>query len=277
MIDVSKRQDILVHYASPYYDPVAAHEYYEKHKHLKGRSTGKLNDEGKEIWKITKSNIDKAKKTENDEARLVKIYNVQEFRKKATEQRQQVQTKLTTLLNTINAKYKSDTEALTNTQKRQIEVNNRLKKQKSEDIKNKKAREVESLKEDTSGMDKEERAEYYEKKKQKMNSIRDKYSKQSEQNITSTNEKNSKVREDIKNKRIVLSEQKKQDSTKNRADAKQEREKIATDLKNNIQKAVSELQSKKAQIKEKYEGIYQDEYDKIASQYTKPTKSKKKK
>ena len=32
---------------------------------------------------------------------------------------------------------------------------------------------------------------------------------------------------------------------------------------------------KKAQIKEKYEGIYQDEYDKIASEYTKPKKTKK--
>lgn len=35
----------LIHYASPYYDPVKAHEYYEQHKKLKGRGVT-LNDEG---------------------------------------------------------------------------------------------------------------------------------------------------------------------------------------------------------------------------------------
>lgn len=276
MIDISKRKDILMHYASPYYDPVKAHEYYEQHKHLKGRPTGRLTDEGKQVWKVTKMNIDQAKKIENDEARLVKIYNVQQFQNKAKEQRTMVQAKLTELLNTINAKYKTDTEALTETQKHQIEVNNRLKKQKAEDMKNKKAREIESLIEDTSDMDEEEIEEYYEMINQKMSKINDKYSKESEQNIYDTNEKNNKVREEIKNKKLILSEQKKKDTTKNREDAKQQREKIANELKDNVRKAVSDLQVKKAQIKEKYEGIYQDEYDKIASEYTKPKKSRKK-
>ena len=164
MIDISRRKDILIHYASPYYDPVKAHEYYEQHKHLKGRPIGRLTEEGKQVWKVTKMNIDQAKKIENDEARLVKISSVQQFQNKVKEQRTIVQSKLTELLNAINAKYKTDTEALTETQKHQIEVNNRLKKQKTEDIKNKKAREIESLKEDTSDMDSEEREEYYEKR-----------------------------------------------------------------------------------------------------------------
>ena len=276
MIDISNRKDILMHYASPYYDPVKAHEYYEQHKHLKGRPTGRLTDEGKQVWKVTKMNIDQAKKIENDEARLVKIYNVQQFQNKAKEQRTMVQAKLTELLNTINAKYKTDTEVLTETQKHQIEVNNRLKKQKAEDMKNKKAREIESLIEDTSDMDEEEIEEYYEMINQKMSKINDKYSKESEQNIYDTNEKNNKVREEIKNKKLILSEQKKKDTTKNREDAKQQREKIANELKDNVRKAVSDLQVKKAQIQEKYEGIYQDEYDKIASEYTKPKKSRKK-
>ena len=275
MIDISERQDILMHYASPYYDPVKAHEYYEQHKHLKGRPTGRLTDEGKQVWKVTKMNIDQAKKIENDEARLVKLSSVQQFQNKAKEQRTMVQSKLNDLLNAINAKYKTDTEALTETQKHQIEVNNRLKKQKAEDIKNKKAREIESLIEDTSDMDEEEIEEYYEMINQKMSKINDKYSKEIEQNIYDTNEKNNKVREEIKNKKSILSEQKKKDTTKNREDAKQQREKIANELKDNVRKAVSDLQVKKAQIQEKYEGIYQDEYDKIASEYTKPKKSKK--
>ena len=40
--------DSLAHYASPYYDPVKAHEYYMRTRELKGRqSTSGLNEEGK--------------------------------------------------------------------------------------------------------------------------------------------------------------------------------------------------------------------------------------
>lgn len=48
---------VLRHYASPYYDPEKAHEYYMRTRELKGRSTTSLNDEGKKIWSYTKNNI----------------------------------------------------------------------------------------------------------------------------------------------------------------------------------------------------------------------------
>ena len=47
----------LIHYASPYYDPVKAHEYYEEHKKLKGRKTSALNDEGKAASNYVKDRI----------------------------------------------------------------------------------------------------------------------------------------------------------------------------------------------------------------------------
>lgn len=46
-VDETKFNDYLIHYASPYYDPVYAHEYYEKHKKLKGRNT--LSEKGREV------------------------------------------------------------------------------------------------------------------------------------------------------------------------------------------------------------------------------------
>lgn len=154
MIDISRRKDILIHYASPYYDPVKAHEYYEQHKHLKGRPTGRLTDEGKQFWKVTNMNIDQAKKIENDKARLVKLSSVQQFKNTTEEQHTMIKSKLTELLNAINTKYKTDT-------------------------------------------------------------------------------------------------------TKNREYEKQQRDKIANALKDNVRKAVSDLKVKKDNIKEKYEGIYQ--------------------
>ena len=50
--------DSIAHYSSPYYDPVKAHEYYERTKKLKGRKTGtSLNDSGKEAKTYVKNQI----------------------------------------------------------------------------------------------------------------------------------------------------------------------------------------------------------------------------
>ena len=50
-------------YASKYYDPQKAHEYYEKHKQLKGKtSTSSLNEEGKKAAKYVKQKITEEKK-----------------------------------------------------------------------------------------------------------------------------------------------------------------------------------------------------------------------
>lgn len=55
--------DILKHYASKYYDPVKAHEYYEAHKKLKGRtSTAGLNEEGRKVASYVRTQITNEKR-----------------------------------------------------------------------------------------------------------------------------------------------------------------------------------------------------------------------
>lgn len=52
------RSEFVMHYASPYYDPVKAHEYYEAHKQLKGRhSTKGFTEEGREAASYVKKNL----------------------------------------------------------------------------------------------------------------------------------------------------------------------------------------------------------------------------
>jgi len=52
------REDYLKHYASPYYDPVKAHEYYMRTRELKGRtSTSGLNEKGREAASYIKNQI----------------------------------------------------------------------------------------------------------------------------------------------------------------------------------------------------------------------------
>lgn len=53
----------LAHYASEYYDPVKAHEYYMKNRQLKGRSTStKLNEEGRKVASYVKKQISEERK-----------------------------------------------------------------------------------------------------------------------------------------------------------------------------------------------------------------------
>lgn len=53
-----KPENYLMHYASEYYDPVKAHEYYEEHKKLKGRkSTASLNEKGQAAAMYAKDQI----------------------------------------------------------------------------------------------------------------------------------------------------------------------------------------------------------------------------
>lgn len=65
-LESSLPDESLKHYASPYYDPVKAHEYYMKNRELKGEnsrsSTAGLNDEGKAVAKYVKNQLDTERK-----------------------------------------------------------------------------------------------------------------------------------------------------------------------------------------------------------------------
>jgi hypothetical protein len=202
----------LMHYASQYYDPDKAHEYYMKNRQLKGRTTSGLTDEGKDVWTDTKANIDHEKKTKIMEANLEKEVAIQDSRSKAESTRTSITNKLKALSDQLSAKYKSDNATITN----QIKAINK-----------------------NSGLSDEQK----EAKKEKLYEKRDK-----------------------------LSSDRKEESAKNLTEAKTERNKIATDLKGAIQNARDTYSNKKEEIKTSYENTYQEEYDKIKSQYTKTKK-----
>lgn len=106
----------ILHYASPYYDPVKAHEYYMKHRELKGRtSTAGLNDEGKAAASYVKEQLTterKAKVEANKEDTTNQIDKLREQKKsniaahKAAMQRQidQLRAKLSSMSSTDKQK-----------------------------------------------------------------------------------------------------------------------------------------------------------------------------
>lgn len=98
--------ELLQHYASPYYDPVKAHEYYMRTRELKGRrSTTKLNDEGKEIWAYTKNEITSEKKEKVKEEQADNSAN-------AKSEREKVSTELKAAVTAAREAYKAAKENL---------------------------------------------------------------------------------------------------------------------------------------------------------------------
>ncbi len=180
--------DHLQHYASPYYDPEKAHEYYERTKELKGRrSTSKLNDEGKIAWTYTKDQIKEQKKREIEAETERKQATIAQHREQAKQSRERISQRLKALSDYLKS----------------IEV--------------------------PKGSSKEERA---------------------------------RITEDKKAQRAQAS-----------AEAAAERESISAELKSVCEAARESYKKAKEDINANYEEIFQEEFDKIASEYA--AKSKK--
>lgn len=101
-LESSLPDESLKHYASPYYDPVKAHEYYMKNRELKGdnsrKSTAGLNDEGKAVAQYVKNQLDTERKSKVD------IHNNQT--------QAQIDVKKNNMDSTINAKKKNMTASI---------------------------------------------------------------------------------------------------------------------------------------------------------------------
>lgn len=78
---------VLRHYASPYYDPQKAHEYYMRTRELKGRSTTSLNDEGKKILSYTKIISNLKRQQRSKKSRKSEIGKLRNFVKKQKQRR----------------------------------------------------------------------------------------------------------------------------------------------------------------------------------------------
>lgn len=96
----------LKHYASPYYDPVKAKEYYERTKQLKGRGTSGMSSTQRNVAAVSKDSIRKAKKEETDKNRDAHTARVEAIREKADTAKQAIQDKLARLTEELSAKAK---------------------------------------------------------------------------------------------------------------------------------------------------------------------------
>lgn len=155
---------------------------------------------------------------------------------------------------------------------------NETESSEKERIDNKKNAEIERLMaiEIPSGLSKAERAKRVAERTEKIAKLRNDAT--SDKAKISSNAKSDKadIRTDATNKKAKVSSDTKEEKAENQANAKSERAKVSSELKAAVKSVREAYKAAKADLDSRYEQTYQDEFDKIQSEYKKVKKSKKK-
>lgn len=270
----------LRHYASKYYDPVKAHEYYMRNRELKGRrSTSKLSDEGKKVWQYTKQQITEEKKSKVEAEKEAKDQKTEELREKASATRERITAKLKELNEKLSKKANADKESiekkresdLENIRKKAVEDVDKLEKNLTSAIEKLMAEEI------PKSLSKEERAKRIAERNEKIAKLRSDASTEKNKLGEQLVKDEESAKTDAASSKEKVSADTKNQKEANSKSAAAERKQCAADLKSSIAAAREAYKVAKENLDSDYEEIFQQEFDKIASQYAKPTKQSKKK
>ena len=248
------------HYASPYYDPVKAHEYYMKNRELKGRSTKVLSEEGKEVWAVTKSNISEEKKVKlkaEQEAHKVKMEGL---RTEAKQSRERISQRLREVLAKISEKTQKQLEKESEDTQKELEKKDKKLEKKKEKV----SGEIERLMaEDYSDLPEDIQLERMAERQEKIAKLQGEVDKASKD----AKEDKAGIREDTQSDKRNIRNEGASEKESERGTARAEKEALGEKLKQSISSAREAYTAAKESIKAGYETTFQKEFDKIASEY----------
>lgn len=235
----------LIHYASPYYDPVKAHEYYMKNRELKGRrSSAALTDKGKEIWNYTKKQIGEEKKAKVTASNEKQKKENESNREKAQSTRNAISQSLKRLNETLTEKAKKERESISTKQKASSE-------KRQEEIKKIRAEKI------PNGISKAARARIVADKNERIAALQEEGKAEKLAGAT---------------KRQKINESAKAERAENSQSAKVIRQRVSENLKSVISATREAYKKAKTQLDANYEQIYQQEYNRIAAEHSKKSK-----
>lgn len=268
----------LRHYASQYYDPVKAHEYYMRTRELKGRSTSSLNDEGKKVWSYAKNNIKSEKAAKVKAEQEKRALKIKQLRAKAEATREQISSKLKTLNNKLSEDAAAEKKDIDDEKNSDLEIIETDSSNKKEQIDAQKEAAIKQLKaiEIPSGLSKEERAKRVAERNEKIAKIRGDAKSDKAKISNQAKSDKSDVRSNASAQKTEVSNQTKQSKAVNTSNAKSERARVSAELKSAVEAARKSYAAAKENLNTSYEKIYQQEFDKIASEYKAVKKTSKK-
>ncbi len=270
--------EYLAHYASKYYDPIKAHEYYMQHRKLKGRRpTSALSDEGKEVWEYTKDAITTEKKSKIEEEKNKHKQTTQELRDKATQVKSDISEKLKQLNETLRKRAAEEKKQLAQRKKeqlKQLEENAKLQRKNATDKLNNEIDRLQTL-DVPDGLSKEDRKKFIADRNKQLYETRKKGREDLSKLTSDTENAKADLIESTSDRNQSISENTRNEISKNTASAREQRAQVSADLKNSIAAAREAYKAAKENIDSSYEEVYQSEYDRIAAEMPNPKARKK--
>lgn len=258
------QNDSLLHYASKYYDPVKAHEYYEEHKQLKGRrSTSKFNEEGKQVWGYAKKQITSEKNYKSKALSADYKAKVQEYRASAKEARERISAELKEKLASITDSAQKQKLALSVKQAIEKARVGMAAGKTQESISSQAENRIEQLQ----SMAKNVTGEAKGVIQKQIDSIREFRDEDLESNKTESAERKEDISESYGSSKDEISNTAATKKFNARLEAAAGKEEIRKATNESIAKAREELKNSKSELSKTYESIFDTEYDKIHEEY----------
>lgn len=270
---------VLMHYASKYYDPQKAHEYYMRTRELKGkgRSTSTLTDNGKKIWAYTKNSIKEEKASKVKAEQESRDNQISVLRAKADETREKITSRLKELNEALNRSASNRKQNIDDNKDSNIDKIDENASSQNKRIDSKKSAEIERLMaiEIPTGLSKTERAKIVAERTKKIAKLRSDATADKAKISNEAKTDKAETRADATDKKSTVSNQAKVDKAANTANAKEERAKVSSELKEAVSRVREAYKSAKADLDLSYEQTYQNEFDKIQSENKKSSTKKK--
>lgn len=267
-------------YASPYYDPEKAHEYYMKNRKLVGRSsTSSLNEEGKAVAQMVKENV----YAERDQKIQAHNNSIAERRQKLQDDRSAASKAniedASSKLESYKNQHASRLEDIKTTSELEREKLSTSRDSRIQAQQKQTQRSIDNLRDliENMPMDQKERL------KSELKSQIDRLREDNNALVSKINEKYASDVTNVQNKAKVDKAQANAEYKEGSALVKETRAKAQEVLKNNYNKSVAELtkESKegKSKLMEEYTEKWLSELDKLKSipEYLKPEKGSKSK
>ena len=270
----------LIHYSSPYYDPIKAHEYYLQTRELKGRrSTTKLNDQGKETWSYTKQSVNEEKKNKVEKEKKSRDKKIETFRKEAKEIRERISVRLKQLNESLTKVAANDRQSVDSKKKSALESADEKKLQRQKKISENRDVKIEALMNEKipKNLSKEEYARRIAERNEKIAKLRSDAKAETSKLSKSIQEEKAYIRTNASAKKAQISENAKEGRQQNQKNTSERRAQVANNLKSSITAAREAYKKAKESLDSSYEKILQQEFDKIAAEMPKVTKRKSKK
>jgi hypothetical protein len=123
MVDTQAIIDKILLHAETRYDPVKAHQYYERTKELKGRrlESGLKSDKQREGLQFVKSEVMKEKTAALDKARTDKTVAIAQLRTTAEQRREVIREKIRNIMKTLTNRAEGTRDKLSDSVQAQID------------------------------------------------------------------------------------------------------------------------------------------------------------